>query len=125
MLSIKQHEFQTIGQMLLRYQSLLMPGRGPEYILIGTKNSWPLSFPSVILMPSFYSCDFSWPHSPCKVPKVWTGASLKKNVFFSEITDVVERHFKKMEICLAKREKPAKKRIVFIDLIVIFGKKLL
>ena len=50
---------------------------------------------------------------------------IRKNVFSSEITDVVKGHLTKMKICLAKREKPAKKRIVFIDFIVIFEEKLL
>ena len=46
---------------------------------------------------------------------------LRKNVFSSEITDVVEGHLTKINIWLAKKQKPAKKRIVFIDLIVIFA----
>ena len=49
---------------------------------------------------------------------------LRKNFFSSEIADVVEGHLK-MKICLAKREKPANKKIVFIDFIVVFGEKLL
>ena len=50
---------------------------------------------------------------------------LRKNVFTSEITDVVEGHLTKMKSCLTKRQKPAKKRIVFIDFIVILGEKLM
>ena len=35
---------------------------------------------------------------------------LRKNVFCSEITDVVEGHLTKMKMCLAKREKSSTKR---------------
>ena len=63
-----------LGYVFFRDQSLLMPGRGPEDILIGTnKISWPLIFPSEIFNdPPFYSCGFSCPHSPFKVPQVRT-----------------------------------------------------
>ena len=60
-----------------------MLGRGPEDIFICIKQfSWPLNFPFEIFNdPPFYSCDFSWPHSPCKVRQVRTWASPKKDIF--------------------------------------------
>ena len=109
--------------VLIRDQSLLMPGRGPEDILVGIKkNSWPLNFPCKILMtPHSTAVIFHGPTLHVRLHKSGLELLLRKNILSSEITDIVEGHLTKMKICLAKREKPAKKKIVFVDLIVIFG----
>ena len=104
-----------------------MPGRGPEDIFIDTKIfSWPLNFSSDNFNkppPHSTAVIFHGPTLHVRFHKSGLELLLRKNVFASEITDVVEGHLTKMKICLAKREKPAKKRIVFIDLTVIFEEK--